>query len=459
VSERKRLEAQLVHQAFHDPLTGLANRELLRDRVSHALIVARRQGRSPVVLFLDLDDFKKVNDSLGHAEGDRLLIAAARRLVSCARASDTVARLGGDEFAILIEDVASPGAYANVVERISELMAQPFPLNGTEVFVNASIGIAVARGDETADELLRDADVAMYTAKRGGKGRHATFHAGMHAGVVERLALEAQLRRAVDHGELVLHFQPIVSLRTGALQGVEALVRWQHPELGLLAPARFIELAEETGIVVLLGQWVLREACQHARRWRERFPETPLSVSVNVSGRQLQSPDVVEEVRAVLVETGVDARAVALEITESVLMQHSEATLDKLLRLKALGVSLALDDFGTGYSSLGYLQRFPIDILKIAKPFVDDVGGGVSRPALARAIIALGASLRVRTVAEGIESADQWAALAELGCELGQGYHFAEPVPAEAIDDLLTHGPAWTTTDGLTRAAVPRFAS
>jgi EAL domain-containing protein (putative c-di-GMP-specific phosphodiesterase class I) len=266
----------------------------------------------------------------------------------------------------------------------------------------------------------------------------------MHAGVVERLALEAQLRRAVEQGELILHFQPIVSLRTGVLRGVEALVRWQHPERGLLPPGRFIELAEETGLVVLLGQWVMLEACRHARRWRTRFPETPLSVSINVSGRQLQSPDIVEEVEAALAETGADARGIALEITESVLMQHTEATLEKLLRLKALGVSLAIDDFGTGYSSLGYLQRFPIDILKIAKPFVDDIGGGGSRPALARAIVALGASLRIRTIAEGIEAAEQWTALAELGCELGQGYHFAPPVPAEVIDAMLAGRPVWS---------------
>ncbi len=441
VSERKRLEQQLTHQAFHDFLTGLANRALFRDRVSHALALARRQRHSITVLFLDLDDFKKVNDSLGHAEGDRLLIEAAKRFVCCARSTDTVARIGGDEFAILIEDSSAPEGYATVVDRLTTAMTAPFLLSGTEVPVNASIGIATAAGDETADELLRNADVAMYAAKRRGKGRHETYESRLYADVRERLDMEAALRGAIERNELCLRYQPIVSLRTGEIYGAEALVRWEHPRFGHLPPLHFVPLAEETGLIVAVGEWVLREACRQLQSWRSAHPAKRLSISVNISGRQLQELKIVDEIRGALADSGVDPEAVVLEITESVLMQQTETVLEQLQRLKALGVRLAIDDFGTGYSSLSYLQRFPIDILKIAKPFVEDVGSGVAKSALARAIVGLGETLKLQTIAEGIEIAEQWAGLIELGCELGQGYYFAPALPATQINEMLSAPP------------------
>jgi diguanylate cyclase (GGDEF)-like protein len=441
VSERRRLEEQLTHQAFHDPLTGLANRALFRDRVSHALALAQRQGNPITVLFLDLDDFKKVNDSLGHAEGDRLLIAAAERFLCCARAADTVARLGGDEFAILIEHVAGSDGRTGILDRLSAAMTHPFSLSGNQIQVSASIGVATASGDETADDLLRNADVAMYAAKRRGKGRSETYESRMYADVRNRLEMEAALRTAIEQRQLTLHYQPIVCLRTGAVQGVEALVRWDHPRYGHLLPQHFVPLAEETGLIVRLGGWVMGEACRQAQLWREAYPELSLSVSINMSGRQLQHAAIIEETRNALTTSGVDPSAVVLEITESVLMQQTDTILERLRQLKGLGVRLAIDDFGTGYSSLSYLQRFPIDILKIAKPFVEEVGLGADRSALARAIIGLGDTLKLDTIAEGIEMAEQRAALLELGCGLGQGHYFAPALPPLAMERLLGTGP------------------
>jgi diguanylate cyclase (GGDEF)-like protein/PAS domain S-box-containing protein len=437
VSERKRLEQQLTHQAFHDPLTGLANRALFRDRVSHALALAQREGRPITVLFLDLDDFKKVNDSLGHAEGDRLLIAAAERFLSCARQADTVARLGGDEFAILIEHVAGNDGRAGLLDRLTSAMAHPFTLSGNQVQVSASIGVAATIGGETADDLLRNADVAMYAAKRRGKGRSETYESRMYADVRARLEMEAALRTAIERCELTLHYQPIVHLETGALYGVEALLRWDHPQYGLLLPQHFIPLAEETGLIAHLGRWVLSESCRQVQAWRLAYPHVPLSVSVNISGRQLQGTSIVEEMRDALADTGVDPAAVILEITESVLMQQTESVHERLHDLKDLGVRLAIDDFGTGYSSLSYLQRFPIDILKIAKPFVEEVGHGADRSALARAIIGLGDTLKLHTIAEGIEMEEQRAALLGLGCNLGQGYFFAQALPPADVARML----------------------
>jgi diguanylate cyclase (GGDEF)-like protein/PAS domain S-box-containing protein len=434
VSERKRLEEQLTHQAFHDPLTGLANRALFRDRVSHALAVARRRGHQISVLFLDLDDFKTVNDSLGHHEGDRLLIAASERFLACARTADTVARLGGDEFAILIEGA---DGREGLPERLGDAMAHPFTLSGNQVRVTASIGVATASGDDTADDLLRNADVAMYAAKRRGKGRSANFESRMYADLRERLDLEAALRFAMERNELVLHYQPIVELKTGAIYGIEALVRWDHPEYGRLMPQHFVPLAEETGLIVQLGGWVLREGCRQLQDWRSQYPHLKLAMSINISGRQLQGTGLDELLRQAVATSGVDPTAVVLEITESVLMQQTDTVLERLQQLKAVGVRLAIDDFGTGYSSLSYLQRFPIDILKIAKPFVEEVAHGADRSALARAIIGLGDTLRLDTIAEGIEMAEQRAALIELGCTLGQGHHFWAALPAAGIAELL----------------------
>jgi diguanylate cyclase (GGDEF)-like protein/PAS domain S-box-containing protein len=437
VSERKRLEEQLTHQAFHDPLTGLANRALFRDRVSHALALAQRRGHPITVLFLDLDDFKMVNDSLGHAEGDRLLIAAAERFLSCARSTDTVARLGGDEFAILIEGAEGR---EGLLERLTAAMVHSFSLSGNQVRVTASIGVAAAVGGESADDLLRNADVAMYEAKRHGKGRSATYESRMYADIRERLDLEAALRGALERRELVLHYQPIVQLQSGAIYGVEALLRWEHPQYGRLLPQHFVPLAEETGLIVQLGAWVLDEACRQLEAWNRAHPESLLAVSVNISGRQLQGAGLADALRRALASSGVDPAKVVLEITESVLMQETESVLDRLRQLKALGVRLAIDDFGTGYSSLSYLQRFPIDILKIAKPFVEEVGKGADRSALARAIIGLGDTLRLDTIAEGIEMAEQRGALLQLGCTLGQGHYFWPALPAAAVEELLAAG-------------------
>ena len=434
VSERRRLEEQLTHQAFHDPLTGLANRALFRDRVSHALALAQRRGSPVTVIFLDLDDFKKVNDSLGHGEGDRLLIAVAERFLACARSADTVARLGGDEFAILIEGAEGQDG---LPDRLATAMSHPFSLSGNQVRATASIGVASASPGDRADDLLRNADMAMYAAKRHGKGRAETYESRMYADIRERLDLETALRAAVERHELKLLYQPIVHLASGGIYGVEALIRWEHPQFGRLLPQHFIPLAEETGVIVQLGSWVLGEACRQLQVWQAAHPRLSLAVAINISGRQLQGSGLADALRQTLTSSGVEPSSVVLEITESVLMQQTDPVLERLQQLKALGVRLAIDDFGTGYSSLSYLQRFPIDILKIAKPFVDEVGQGADRSALARAIVGLGDTLKLQTIAEGIERAEQRAALIELGCTLGQGYHFWPALPAAGIEELL----------------------
>ena len=450
VSERKLLEQQLTYQAFHDPLTGLSNRSLFLDRVTQALHRLRRRGSGPsapplAVLFLDLDNFKTVNDSLGHIAGDRLLIAAAVRIVGCVRTSDTVARLGGDEFAVLIEESAGEASASAVADRITQALRESFTVEGKEVVVTASVGIATAReagAGATASDLLRNADMAMYTAKSRGKGRHETFEAHMHREVMNRLELEGDLRRAVAGGtEFALVYQPIVDLRSGAVSGVEALVRWNHRGRGLMYPSQFIPLAEETGLIVPLGTWVLREACRQAQEWDSRSPGGALTLTVNLSGHQLQHAGIVDVVHDALAASGLAGDRLVLEITESVLMQQTDLMLQRLRALKTVGVRLAIDDFGTGYSSLSYLQRFPIDILKIAKPFVDDVGLPSTDPALARAIIALGETLCLRTIAEGIEAPEQLAGLRALGCELGQGYYLSRPLSGAAMGELLTQRP------------------
>ncbi len=451
LAERAEREARFRHEALHDPLTGLANRALLRDRTDHALARARRQREGPLaMIFLDLDNFKTVNDSLGHAAGDTLLVEASRRLTACVRATDTAARLGGDEFAILLEDPTDEDGRTQIAERIIAALARPFAIEGRDVFVGASLGLATAHNGDGADDLLRNADVAMYMAKTRGKGRLERFAPEMHAVALERMELETDLRRAITGNEFVLHYQPIVILETGDITGVEALVRWQHPTRGLLAPGQFIRAAEETGLIVPLGAWVLREACHQAAAWHERegraiktgggpgdpAPST-LAIMVNISGRQLQGPQLVEDVRTALTASGIAPHTLVLELTESVLSEQTETVLSTLRALKALGVRLAIDDFGTGYSALSYLHRFPIDILKIAKPFIDEIGAETGTQALAQAIIALGSSLAVRTIAEGIERPYQSERLQALGCDLGQGYHFSRPITAAEMDTLL----------------------
>ncbi len=444
VSERKAIEQQLAHQAFHDSLTGLANRALFKDRVEHALERRGRDGEPVSVLFMDIDDFKTINDSLGHAAGDRLLGEVGDRVKNTLRQADTAARLGGDEFAVLLEDGGDGLEAAEVASRILASLEGPFHLEGKEVFARASIGIASAEdmegaGTEGAEELLRNADVAMYMAKEAGKGRYQVFEPAMHDTALKRLELKADLQRAVDNEEFVVHYQPVIELGTGRIEGLEALVRWQHPVRGLVPPLDFIPLAEETGVIVEIGTWVLREACLRGRELQERFPaEPPLHMSVNLSARQLQRPEIVGDVAVTLMETGYEPSCLVLEITESVMMQDMDLSIQRLAELKELGVKLAVDDFGTGYSSLNYIRRFPVDILKVDKSFVDGVSEGGEESALTAAIIELAAILKLRPVAEGIERADQLDKLLALNCDLGQGFYFAKPLPMASVDELLT---------------------
>ncbi|HWZ57843.1 MAG TPA: EAL domain-containing protein [Gemmatimonadaceae bacterium] len=438
VSERRRLEAELVHQAFHDALTGLANRALFRDRVEHALTRTGRDSDHVAVCFLDLDNFKAVNDGLGHEAGDRLLCVVAARLVGATRTHDTVARLGGDEFALLLEGVRDDAEALAIIDRVESAMRIPMSLDGKSVSVSASTGIARGGPESRAEELLRNADVAMYRAKARGGGTHAMFVPEMHAAVLDRLELEGDLRMAIAAQQFHLLYQPVVELASGRIVGVEALLRWQHHTRGLVMPGEFIPLAEESGLIIPLGRWVLNEACRQGAR----FGGPALSISVNLSGRQLQHPGLTDDVVDALRRSGLPPDRLVLEITESVIMQDTESTLHKLRALKKLGIRLAIDDFGTGYSSLGYLQRFPIDILKLDKTFVDNVARGGTDAALARAIIALGDTLRLSTVAEGVEHAQQRDELLALGCELAQGYLFARPLDADAIGVLQGCGPA-----------------
>ena len=435
--ENRTLEAKLIHQAFHDSLTGLANRALFHDRAQHALERVSR-GDRVAVLLLDLDNFKAVNDSLGHAEGDKLLQVVAERLLRATRGCDTVARIGGDEFAILLDGMQSNEDATVVVERITSGMRTPVPLRSREVGVSASIGLAFASGAEAIDELLRNADVAMYSAKDAGKGRHAVFEQGMYTALLERLELEADLRLAVDRGELRVLYQPIVELESGAITGVEALVRWHRQDRDS-SSAAFIPLAEETGLIVPIGRWVLAEACRQGRRWQVASTDgTVPSISVNISGAQLEDPDFTAEVAAVLAETRFSPEHLILEITESVLMSTDRALLGRLHELRALGVRLAIDDFGTGYCNLSYLQDFPLDILKIDKTFITRVAEQGGDAVLASTIVGLASTLSLRTVAEGIEHADQRDHLIALGCGYGQGYLFARPITADEVTQMMS---------------------
>jgi diguanylate cyclase (GGDEF)-like protein/PAS domain S-box-containing protein len=371
VSERRTLQSRLAHQAFHDELTRLANRSLFLNRVEHAVARVPRGKHLSAVLFLDLDGFKKVNDSLGHAVGDELLVATASRLMTCVRPGDTTARLGGDEFAVLLEDVDGMADVTVVAERISSSLGAPFQLDGREVFVGVSIGIAELHMGDSPDEVIRNADLAMYFAKSRRKGDFAVYEPSMHNEMMGRLELEVDLRGAVERSEFEIHYQPIINLVSGEVYGAEALIRWNHPTRGAIPPGKFVEVAEETGLIIPMGRWVLREACTRARDWRGRVPDgRPLQISVNLSARHFQDPSLLEDVQQALNDSGLEPWALTLEITESVLMHTSEANLTRLRALKGLGLKLAIDDFGTGYSSLGYLQQFPIDMLKIDRSFV-----------------------------------------------------------------------------------------
>ena len=442
-TERKALERQLAHQAFHDPLTGLPNRALFTDRLEHALTRAPRRGVLVAVLFLDLDRFKAVNDSLGHDVGDQLLVGIAGLLRACVRGGDTVARLGGDEFTVLLEDLAAPGDASHVAERIMAAMQKPFALGGQELSVSASLGVALSTGHGTPDELLRDADAALYRSKNRGKARYEVFDATMQARAVERVRLENDLRHGIERGDLRVYYQPMVDLATGRIAGVEALARWQHPTRGFLPPDDFIPLAEESSLILPLSRWVLAESCRQAAAWTARYPnQPPVVVSVNLSVRQFQHPALAEEVRRALRESALDPRCLQLEITESMMMETGEATGAILRDLKALGVRLSIDDFGTGYSNLGYLKRFPVDSVKIDRSFVAGLGrAGEGDGNVVQALVGLAHSLGMSVVAEGVETPAQRDELRAAGCELGQGYYFSRPLPAGGVEALFALKP------------------
>jgi diguanylate cyclase (GGDEF)-like protein/PAS domain S-box-containing protein len=435
VTERRTLEEQLKHEALHDPLTTLANRALFVDRVGHAL--SRRDSQDATgVLFMDLDDFKTINDSLGHAAGDELLQAVSQRLRGNLRLEDTVARLGGDEFAVLVED-ADVDTVVQVGTRLLEALRAPFDIGGKQVHVGASVGAAMSGADNReAEILLRNADVAMYTAKSRGKGRLEVFEASMHTAAVTRLELKADLERALERGELRLRYQPIFRLSDGALDGFETLVRWRHPDRGEVGPGDFVPLAEETGLIVPIGRWVLAQACRQAQAWRTARGEG-IKVSVNLAARQLRDPEIVAMVQGVLDETGLEPDVLTLELTESSIMQDDEG---RLQELRGLGIHLGLDDFGTGYSSLSYLSRFPIETLKIDRSFTSRLGGPDEETALVRSVIQLATSMGMETVGEGIERPEQLDRLRELGCTYGQGYLLARPMDAIRATTLATTG-------------------
>jgi len=440
ITDRKRAEERLLHEAFHDVLTGLPNRALFMDHLKLSVERGkRREDRLFAVLFLDLDRFKIINDSLGHMVGDQLLVGIARRLEICLRPGDTVARLGGDEFTVLLEDLMNVTEPMDVAERLQKALALPFNLNGHEVFTTVSIGIALSTtGYERPEEVLRDADTAMYRAKMLGKARHEVFDKTMHTLAMNLLQMETDLRRAIERKEFVLNYQPIVELETGNIRGFEALIRWQHPERGFISPSQFIPIAEETGLIIPIGQWVLEEACRQIQEWQEQFPQyPPLQISVNLSSKQFLNSSLIDRIRTVLRETGVNPLSLKLEITESMVMENFDAAIEMLQQLRSLGIELSIDDFGTGYSSLSYLHRFPISTLKIDRSFVSRMSDHNENAEIVRTIVMLARNLKMNVIAEGVETQDQLAQLAMLECEFGQGYYFSEPLDVKGAASLL----------------------
>ena len=437
ITERKALEKKLQYQAFHDPLTDLPNRALFMDRLGHALARAGQQASEVAVLFTDLDNFKVINDSLGHKAGDQLLVAVAERLKACLRPVDTVARLGGDEFTLLLEGVTGVSDAARVAERIAQELRAPFALEAQEVFATTSTGIAVsssAQGQPT--DLLRHADLAMYRAKSKGKACYEVFEPSMSINALERLELETELRRALGREEFRVYYQPEIQLESGDIVGMEALVRWEHPEHGLLLPQEFLPIAEESNLIMPIGQWVLREACKQLRTWQEQYPNiAPLVMSVNLSTREFFQPSLIAEI---LRETGVDPRTLQLEITEgAVAYDNAQNANNTLWNLKTLGVQLAIDDFGMGYSSLSYLKRFPVDLLKIDRSFVRELGKDLKDTKIVAAIIHLARALDLKVIAEGVETAEQAEQLRKMECDMVQGSYFSKPIPSGAVSDLL----------------------
>lgn len=442
VTKRVALEEQLRHRAVHDPLTGLPNRALFMDRLKHALERSARYSLSTAVLFLDLDDFKVVNDSLGHEAGDELLVCLAGRFGSCLRSVDTVARLGGDEFAVLLEDVSGVDEATAAAGRILAEIGEPVDLRKQKVFTTASVGITMSAAEiSSPEEMLKDADIAMYEAKSRGKGHYEVFGSGMKDRILKRLQLESEMHRALREGEFRLYYQPSVSLEDETVTGFEALVRWNHPTRGILSPAEFIPVAEESGLILQIGSWVLREACRQTREWQRMRPaDSPLTISVNLSARQFRQPGLALEVAEVLIETDLSPADLVLEITETVAMDDSRTSRETLQKLKDLGTKLAIDDFGTGYASLSYLQNFPVEVLKIDRSFVNKMADDPKSASIVTTVISFANSLGLGVVAEGIETEEQLARLKELGCPVGQGYHFSKPLPKNEAQRFAVPG-------------------
>ena len=436
--ERQAIEDAIRHRALHDPLTGLPNRVLFLDRLEHALARLGRRTSLAAILFLDLDNFKLINDSLGHHIGDELLAEAAPRLSQAVRSSDTVARFGGDEFGVLLEDIGNPQDAIETAERIAAAFAQPFVLGDGNHVITTSIGIALARGGERPQELIRDADAAMYRAKEHGRARYELFDEAMRGRAIARLKVENDLRGAIDRGELRLDYQPVVSLADRSIASVEALLRWDHPERGLIPPSEFVTVAEENGLIEPIGRWVIDRACRQAVRWDRELPDSrPIGISVNLSVVQFARRDLPDLVASVTRAAGLDPARLALEITETVMLRDVEALTHVLEGLKAIGVQLVLDDFGTGYSSLGYLTRLPLDVLKIDRSFVDGLGTEQRDTAITEAVVAMSRALSLEVVAEGVETELQASELVRLGCDLAQGFYFSRPVSPREISQLL----------------------
>ncbi|MBC7791251.1 MAG: EAL domain-containing protein [Anaerolineae bacterium] len=446
IYDRKEEEVKLRHTTLHDPLTELPNRTLFMQRTDQAIARAKRYpDHLFAILFLDLDRFKVVNDSLGHQVGDELLVAVARRLEKCLRTEDTVARLGGDEFGILLDRIRVVADAARVAQRILMSLAEPVNLSGYEVYTSASIGIvdsATAHG--IPEYMIRSADMAMYRAKGAGKARYEMFDRAMHADALARLQLETDLRHAVQREEFIAHYQPVVSLETGQIAGFEALIRWKHPERGLVPPNDFIPMAEETGMILPMGQWIMREACRQVSAWQQTFRRAePLAIGVNLSVKQFAQPDLKQLIADIVETTGVHPNSLKLEITESVIVGNTDHAITVLEGLKSIGLEIYMDDFGTGYSSLSYLTHLPIDCIKIDRSFVSQMETKDRHFQLVRTILTLARSVNLRSVAEGVESTPQLLALRKLGCEFGQGYLFSRPLPPAEIEELLARNPSW----------------
>ena len=442
ITERKHMEKQLLHDALHDSLTGLPNRALFTDRLDHEL---KRAKANPdyvfAVLFLDLDRFKVVNDSAGHLVGDQLLIEISRRLEKSVNFTDTVARLGGDEFTILLENIHNIENAISVAEKIDQALRIPFHLQGYELFTSASIGIALScEGYEKPDEIMRDADLTMYSAKEQGRARYEIFNSSLHDRAITRLQLETDMRYGIEREEFLIYYQPISCLKTGELAGFEALARWKHPTRGSVSPGEFIPVAEETGTIIPLGTWILNKACQQMQLWQEKYPhKSSMQISVNLSGKQLREPSLLEKIDSILQETGLLGKHLKLEITESSLIENMEVATQTLLEIKSRNIKLSMDDFGTGYSSLSYLHRFPVDFLKIDRSFVQDIQVNKGNYAIVKAIVTLAHVLDMEVIAEGIEDTYQVNQLKLLKCEYGQGYYFAKPLNIQQAEELIVN--------------------